>query len=54
MCAGTIVTMVRRSGPITGSELVSITMLSTPAPAGRLLCSKARATQPSQWEAKVA
>jgi hypothetical protein len=40
-------TMVRSSGPIIGSELVSITMLSTPAPRRQPVPSKARATQPS-------
>ena len=40
-------TMVRSSGPVLGSALVSTTMLSTPAPLGRLVPSNAWAIQPS-------
>ena len=40
-------TMVRRPGPVLGSALVSITMLSTPTPLGRLVPSNAWAIQPS-------
>ena len=39
--------MVRRPGPVLGSALVSTTMLSTPAPLGRLVPSNAWAIQPS-------